>query len=74
MSTYSRLHFSLTETVEHEDRDLAGWLRLQIFGCDSPAGCIPGDLNLDGRVNLVDFAMFSVLFGGTATSFPPDCL
>ena len=39
--------------------DVHGWLRLQIFGCDSPAGCIPGDFNLDGRVNLEDFATFA---------------
>ncbi len=41
-----------------------GWLRLQIWGCDSPAGCIPGDLNLDGRVNLLDFAILANNFQG----------
>ena len=41
-----------------------GWLRLQIWGCDSPAGCIPGDLNLDGRVDLLDFATLANHFQG----------
>ena len=39
-------------------------LRLQIWGCDSLAGCIPGDLNLDGRVNLLDFSILANNFQG----------
>ena len=44
--------------------EVEGWLRLQIWGCDSPAGCIPGDFNLDGRVDLLDFATFANNFQG----------
>ena len=52
------------QTVIHAGPTRSSWFRLQIFGCDSPAGCIPGDFNLDGRVDLVDFATFAQHFQG----------
>lgn len=40
---------------------------------DLAAIATPGDLNLDGAINLLDFATFSRCFGSMVTTPPPAC-